>query len=409
MEQRRKPIGEILINMGLISKQDVAQALGHQRKHGGFFGDALINLGLATETEVEWGLAKQYDLAFVSLRPENIDRETAASVPVEWARAHLILPVLRSADTVTVILADTTNLHRVDEVRYFTPAVRFEAALSNPTAIRELIDAVHGEAAEPPSEFGRWIGEAIASGATSVGISVRGNQAWAWCRGAGRSPHSLRASWQRELEQIVSPFLPEPTSGMRRWPALLYAQGAAWRVECQAVGAGKNWEWMAEIRTPLPKGFPHVQVDARIHQAIDEGLQNGALAVRVRDSAEAVGAGVESLFPVLPGMLREGRVRSFHLTDRLVAVPADILTVRIAGTPEETIRSLQEFAPDALTLDVDHLTSSDLAAALQVSPLVLFRTRAGDVEEPFAGLTLSLRLVGEELLWTSYPFLHATD
>ena len=58
----RRTIGQILMSLGRITEADVAKALDYQRDNGGYFGEALLQCGLVSEGELEWGLASQFDL-----------------------------------------------------------------------------------------------------------------------------------------------------------------------------------------------------------------------------------------------------------------------------------------------------------------------------------------------------------
>lgn len=61
----RRVLGEILLEAGRVSPEDVEGALVHQRSHGGRFVEALLALGTTSVDEVEWGLAAQFDLPCV--------------------------------------------------------------------------------------------------------------------------------------------------------------------------------------------------------------------------------------------------------------------------------------------------------------------------------------------------------
>jgi hypothetical protein len=53
----RRTIGQILMSLGRISEEEVAQALEYQRDQGGYFGEALLACQIVSAEELEWGLA----------------------------------------------------------------------------------------------------------------------------------------------------------------------------------------------------------------------------------------------------------------------------------------------------------------------------------------------------------------
>lgn len=76
----RRTIGQILLDLGRISEEDVGRALEYQRDHGGYFGEALQACGFVSKEELEWGLASQFDLPYVFPDPDAIDPDAAALV-----------------------------------------------------------------------------------------------------------------------------------------------------------------------------------------------------------------------------------------------------------------------------------------------------------------------------------------
>jgi type IV pilus assembly protein PilB len=61
----RRQLGAILLESGRITDEDVRRVLEHQRVHGGFFGQALVALGMVSREEIDWALASQFDLPFI--------------------------------------------------------------------------------------------------------------------------------------------------------------------------------------------------------------------------------------------------------------------------------------------------------------------------------------------------------
>ncbi|MGD8601615.1 MAG: hypothetical protein PVF19_09730, partial [Gemmatimonadota bacterium] len=101
---QRGTIGSILMSVGRITEQDVAAALAYQRDNGGYFGEALMACGVVSEGEVEWGLASQFDLPYVFPEADSVDYKAASLVSPEWALAHLTLPIMKTSDTLTVVV-----------------------------------------------------------------------------------------------------------------------------------------------------------------------------------------------------------------------------------------------------------------------------------------------------------------
>lgn len=409
MQKRSGQLGEMFINLGLITHEDVERALAHQREFGGYFGDALVQLGLLTQDQVRWGLADQYDIPFVQIRPENIDRATAMAVPAAWAREHLVLPVLRDGDRITVILADPASVNRLDEVRRFTGANRVEAALSSAATLRELIDSVYGEGSGPPIAFADWIANALAAGERRVGVSVRGDRVRSWSRGENNAVRKLKEGWMEELLRVVSPFLESPVGEARSWPAVLSVDGTCWIAECHAIGHGRTLEWTAQVRASLPRSFTAVQVDSDVREAIYAASGGGGVTIRIVDADPMEPDLLDILSATLPVSICGSDCRYAHVSDRAVAVPPGVLTVGAGDSLARTFASLSAFALDALTVDVDAMSEAELSAALQAAPIVAVRARSTTSDDLHTDLNICLRTRGDEPFWTLAVLPDATD
>jgi type IV pilus assembly protein PilB len=376
MEKRSKPIGEILSALGRITAADVERALAHQRERGGFFGDALVELGILSADEVKFALADQYDIPFVHLRPESIDRAVAQMVPAEWAREHQLLPVLRDGNVVTVILTVPPTAEELEAVRRFTRAARVEAAVSTGETIEALIDAVHGESDAATVPLGEWLTRAIDVGSREIGLSVRAQRVGGWYRadGEGVVRATISAGWKIELERVLSPFVKSGTGSVRSWPAMLAANGRLWRSECSAIETLDAAEYVFRLDTALPDEPLEAGAARELRQTVASLRRRGAVTLRAVSPEGAVPPGVlETALPGLPAALLGAGVRSLHLADRAVAIPPGVLSLQPAGSLAAALAALEAFAFDALVLDVERLEAADLEAACHAAPLVVFR------------------------------------
>ncbi|HEU0012209.1 MAG TPA: hypothetical protein VFQ45_00925 [Longimicrobium sp.] len=402
MQKQRKAIGQILVELGRITPDDVERTLEEQRARGGYFGDALVRLGLLTRDELHWALAGQFEIPYVQLKPDSIDRSVAALVPAAWAREHLVLPVLRAGDAVTAVLGDVGDLEKLDEVRRFTGAASVEAALASPQTIRVLIEAVHGDDDGQPVPLERLWAEAVELRATLLGVSVRPGRVTGWYRRAeGVSSRPLGTGWAEEMEALVSPLSPlatSPVHAVRSWPAILTLPRGAWRIECHALGRGDSVEWTATLDHPVPTAVAHTALDAALRDELRAAAAAGGAVVHAR----ADGAGdelLEAALPGLPAAVLGAGCRAIHLSDRPVAITGGLLYVLVRGELAETLERIAAFGFEALTLDVDRLGAAELEAARRAAPLVAFRARAGQSLAP-DGIALRLTASGDGLAWT---------
>src|SRR5918911_916382 len=132
-EQR---IGELLISEGLISREQLQRALDEQRASGTRVGYNLVKLGYIKETELTKMLARQYRMPAVDLTKFEVDPRIAKLIPTDLATKHLVLPLKRDGRTLTVAMADPTNLGVIDDLKFITrydifPVIAGEYTLRN--------------------------------------------------------------------------------------------------------------------------------------------------------------------------------------------------------------------------------------------------------------------------------------
>jgi type IV pilus assembly protein PilB len=113
-------IGDLLIREGLITKEQLDQALLEQKQNGTRVGYNLVKLGFVPEIELTKTLAKQFKMPAVDLAKFNVDPKIAKLIPGELALKNLVLPLKRDGRTLTVAMADPTNMGVVEDLKFIT-------------------------------------------------------------------------------------------------------------------------------------------------------------------------------------------------------------------------------------------------------------------------------------------------
>ncbi len=113
-------LGDLLVREGLITREQLQQALQEQRNSGMRLGYTLVKLGLVEETEITKMLARQYRMPAVDLARFEVDQRIVKLVPGEVAIKHTVLPLKREGRTLTVAMADPTNMTVVDDLKFIT-------------------------------------------------------------------------------------------------------------------------------------------------------------------------------------------------------------------------------------------------------------------------------------------------
>jgi type IV pilus assembly protein PilB len=132
----RSPVVEVLIREGLITREQAQTAQREHQQNGTGVQYNLVKLGFIPELELTKLLARQHRMPAVDLTKFEVDPKIAKLIPTELALKHLVLPLKRDGRTLTVALADPTNLGVIDDIKFITrydifPVIAGEFTLRN--------------------------------------------------------------------------------------------------------------------------------------------------------------------------------------------------------------------------------------------------------------------------------------
>jgi type IV pilus assembly protein PilB len=113
-------LGDILIKEGLITREQLAQALAEQRATKHRLGYVLVKLGLVQELEITKLLARQYRMPAVDLSGFDVDPKLVKLIPGDLASKHVVLPLKREGRTLTVAMADPTDHGLLEDLKFIT-------------------------------------------------------------------------------------------------------------------------------------------------------------------------------------------------------------------------------------------------------------------------------------------------
>ncbi len=129
-------IGDLLLKEGLITREQLQKALDEQRQNGTRVGYNLVKLGFIQENELTRCLARQFKMPAVDLSKFEVDSKIVKLVPADLATKNLVLPLKRDGRTLTVAMADPTNLGVIEDLKFITrydifPVIAGEFTLRN--------------------------------------------------------------------------------------------------------------------------------------------------------------------------------------------------------------------------------------------------------------------------------------
>jgi type II secretory ATPase GspE/PulE/Tfp pilus assembly ATPase PilB-like protein len=140
-------LGELLVQKGIISQDQIRIALTEQKKQKEHLGKILVRLGFATEAVVLDVLGGALGQQSIDLSKVVVDSEAVRLIPKDFARRYRILPLTYelNRNRLTVAMADTLNVVTIDQINALLGGdVEVVPLLATEADIEKAIDQFYG-------------------------------------------------------------------------------------------------------------------------------------------------------------------------------------------------------------------------------------------------------------------------
>lgn len=144
MAEPKKPLGERLIEEGLITSDALREALDLQKRFGGRLGECLLELKSISESSLLRFLAAEYRTRYVAtdkLARVKIPTEVLDKIPVRMAEQQMLIPIMvdPARKVISVVMAEPQNLAVIEEVRLVADMAQVYAYIARRSAITAAI------------------------------------------------------------------------------------------------------------------------------------------------------------------------------------------------------------------------------------------------------------------------------
>jgi type IV pilus assembly protein PilB len=138
-------IGELLVQEGLVTREQLQKALADSRSTGGRVGITLVKLGFVQEADLTRMLARQFRMPAVDLSNFEPDQRIVKLVPPELATKHLLFPLAREGRTLTVAVADPLNMGVLEDLQFMT-SYAIAPVLAGELSLKRLVEKYYESA-----------------------------------------------------------------------------------------------------------------------------------------------------------------------------------------------------------------------------------------------------------------------
>ncbi|MFQ5901290.1 MAG: ATPase, T2SS/T4P/T4SS family [Thermodesulfobacteriota bacterium] len=147
----RKKLGEILIDSGIITREQLSLSLEAQKKTGKRLGETLVGSGFITEVDIARTLSTQLGIPYTNLASALVEPEAIELIQESLAEKHLMLPLSVDRQVITIAMADPLNFEAINDLRFVTNK-DVKPTVSTPTEIKKAIQRYY-HLSEPLQEI----------------------------------------------------------------------------------------------------------------------------------------------------------------------------------------------------------------------------------------------------------------
>lgn len=117
---RQRKLGEILVEEGYITDEQLRAAVEEQKAGGGLLGEVLVSMGFVTEWEVAKCLVGQFQLPFVYTQHYDIPKEAQTLLPHPFLHQHRMVPLDLFGKCLVVATSGSISTDVVEEIEVST-------------------------------------------------------------------------------------------------------------------------------------------------------------------------------------------------------------------------------------------------------------------------------------------------
>jgi len=116
--ENKMQLGQLLLARGVVTAEQIEKALKEQKEsgHNKLLGELLVEMGYCTENQIASALAEAYEVPYAQISPKICDPKTLMVLPREFLEEHIVLPLFKVVDVLTVAVSEPTNVFLMDEI-----------------------------------------------------------------------------------------------------------------------------------------------------------------------------------------------------------------------------------------------------------------------------------------------------
>jgi len=137
-----KPLGQLLLESGLITKEQLEQALSIQMRDGGLIGQIMVTQNFVTERDIAQAITVQYGFPYLPLENYEFDKSIVSQIPENVARQYGLVAIDKMGDLITVAMSNPLNMQAIEDIELLTHC-KIQIFVSTLTDIQKTVDSCY--------------------------------------------------------------------------------------------------------------------------------------------------------------------------------------------------------------------------------------------------------------------------
>src|SRR5213593_665112 len=140
--KRRRKLGEVLMEAGLLTQDQLTKALEASARSGQRLGEYLVDQAIVSERDIASRLSHQLGYLFVDLTKETLNPDLSVTIPEPLARRYQAVPLKRDGKSLTVAMADPLDFEAIQDISFFSGCT-VKPALAGRSAVKEAAEKIY--------------------------------------------------------------------------------------------------------------------------------------------------------------------------------------------------------------------------------------------------------------------------
>jgi hypothetical protein len=137
-----KAIGQLLLEKGVVTDEQLVEALAAGQRDGIRVGEALVRLGYVSRETLSYVLGEQYGVRPMELHPSMLDERLIRRFPLELLQQHQLLPLIELGNELVVVMSDPNDTAGLRELSSLAPQYTVLPQLADAQQLRRCLETL---------------------------------------------------------------------------------------------------------------------------------------------------------------------------------------------------------------------------------------------------------------------------